>query len=91
MNSRSELFYIGVKITLIYIFAFLGKYKYQWIIIILLLVLSGIGYTNYSYNWPYFNDRMNKFFSVLWAVFFWGNAVLLLAKILENTEFSGAL
>jgi hypothetical protein len=34
---------------------------------------------------------MNKFFSVLNGIFFWANLVLFIAKILENTDFTGAL
>ena len=34
---------------------------------------------------------MNVFFCALTALFLWGNLVLILAKLLENTRFSGAL
>ena len=57
----------------------------------MLNLIAFIGYVNYRYNWPYYNDKMNKFFSVLTGVFMWANFVLLIAKILENTEFNGAL
>ena len=34
---------------------------------------------------------MNVFFCALTALFLWGNLVLFLAKLLEKTDFSGAL
>ena len=81
VNSRADIHFIAMKIILIYFYAFLGRKEYHWVIIALLLVLSWTGYSNYSHKWPYFNDKMNKYFSV----------VLFIAKILENTDFSGAL
>ncbi len=91
VNSRADVFFIGMKIILIYVYAFLGKEQYQWLIIALLLILSYIGYYNYSYKWPYFNDKMNKYFSVLNGIFLWSNFVLFIAKLLEDTDFTGAL
>jgi hypothetical protein len=34
---------------------------------------------------------LNIFFCALTGLFLWGNLVLFLAKLLESTEFSGAL
>jgi hypothetical protein len=50
-----------------------------------------IAYSNFRNNWPYFNDKMTKFYCVLTGIFLWANFNLLIAKILESTEFSGAL
>jgi hypothetical protein len=55
------------------------------------LIVSFASYFNFRNNWPYYSDRMNKFFCVLNGVFVWGNVTLFLAKILETTDFSGAL
>lgn len=57
----------------------------------MLLILSFAAYSNFRYHWPYYNDKMNKFFCALTGIFLWSNLVLFIAKILENTEFSGAL
>lgn len=57
----------------------------------MLIIVSFIAYFNYRSNWPYFNDRMNVFFCALCGLFLWANLVLFLAKMLENTDFSGAL
>ena len=57
----------------------------------MLIIVSFIAYFNYRINWPYFNDKMNVFFSALTALFLWANLVLFLAKLLEYTNFSGAL
>jgi len=91
VNSRADVFFISMKIILIYTYAFFSNEDYQWVIIILLLILSYIGYYNYAYNWPYYNDKMNKYFAVLNGVFFWNNLSLFIAKIFENTDFNGAL
>ena len=80
-----------MKTILLYIFAFLAQTTYHWFIIALLIILSTIAYYNYRTNWPYFNDKLNIFFCALTGLFLWGNLVLFLAKLLESTEFSGAL
>lgn len=55
------------------------------------MIISVIAYTNFRNNWPYFNDKMTIFYNVLTGIFVWANFSLLIAKILENTDFSGAL
>ena len=76
---------------LIYIFAFLPYVAYHWFIIVVLLIVSFVAFFNYRNNWPYYSDKMNKFFCILTGLFLWANLVLFLAKVLENTDFSGAL
>lgn len=91
VTSRADVFIVAMKILLIYIFAFLSAPTYQWFIIVVLIILSYIAYHTYRVNLPYFNDRMNVFFCALTGIFFWANLVLFLAKVLEFTNFSGAL
>jgi hypothetical protein len=91
VTSRADVFIVIMKTILLYIFAFLASRTYHWFIIALLIIVSSIAYYNYRTNWPYFNDKMNVFFCALTALFLWGNLVLILAKLLENTNFSGAL
>lgn len=91
VNSRSDVFIILMKISLIYIFAFLLDKSYQWLIIVVLMILSSTAFLNFRNHWPYYSDKMNKFFCIITGIFLWGNFVLLIAKILEYTEFSGAL
>ena len=91
VTSRADVFLIIMKTILLYAFAFLAKDEYHWFIIAVLIVVSIIAYFNYRSNWPYFNDKMNIFYCALCALFVWGNLTLFLAKLLENTEFSGAL
>lgn len=76
---------------LTYLYTFVGKQEYHWFLIAFLLITSIIGYTNYKNNWPFFNDKMNIFHSVLTGIFLWGNFVVVIAKILESTTFDGAL
>jgi len=91
VTSRADVFIVVMKTILLYIFAFLARDSYHWFIIALLVVVSAIAYFNYHTNLPYYNDRMNTFFLALTALFLWGNLVLILAKLLEHTNFSGAL
>lgn len=91
VTSKAEVFIVVMKTILLYIFAFLAKETYHWFVIAVLIIVSSIAYFNYRQNWPYFNDRMNVFFCGLTAVFLWANLVLFLAKLLESTDFSGAL
>lgn len=91
VTSRADVFIVIMKTILLYFFAFLAKEQYHWFIIAVLIIVSYIAYFNYRTNWPYFNDRMNIFFCALTAIFLWGNIVLFLAKLLESTDFSGAL
>jgi len=91
VNSRADVFIILMKIILIYIFAFLPYPEYHWFIIAVLLIVSFTAYFNYRNNWPYYSDRMNKFFCALTGIFLWANVILFIAKLLENTDFSGAL
>jgi hypothetical protein len=91
VNSRADVVIIIMKIILIYMFAFLANKDYHWFIIVVLLIVSFTSYFNYRNSWPYYNDKMNKFFCVITGVFVWANVVLFIAKILEDTEFSGAL
>jgi hypothetical protein len=91
VNSRADVFIILMKITLIYLFAFLARKEYHWFIIAALLIVSFTAYFNFRNNWPYYSDRMNKFFCVLTGTFLWANVALFIAKILEQTRFSGAL
>jgi len=91
VSARADVFIVVMKTILLYIFAFLVRQQYHWFIIAVLIILSFIAYYNYRINWPYFNDKMNVFFCALTAIFLWANLVLVLAKLLENTEFSGAL
>jgi hypothetical protein len=85
------VFIVVMKTILLYVFSFLVRKQFHWFVICLLIVLSTIAYFNYRSNWPYFNDKMNIFFCGLTGLFLWGNLVLLLAKLLETTRFSGAL
>lgn len=80
-----------MKVILTALYAFFNRSNYQWLIIGILFILSFISYINYKIHWPYFNDKMNKFFCVLTGIFLWANFVLLIAKILEKTDFSGSL
>lgn len=91
VTSRADVFIVIMKTILLYIFSFLAYQQYHWFIIAVLIIVSFIAYFNYRSNWPYFNDKMNVFFCALTALFFWANLVLILAKLLENTDFSGAL
>jgi len=91
VNSRADVFIILMKIILIYIFAFLPYPEYHWFIIAVLLIVSFTAYFNYRNNWPYYSDRMNKFFCALTGIFLWANVIHFIAKPLENTDFSGAL
>jgi len=91
VTSRADVFIVIMKTILLYIFAFLASRTYHWFIIALLIILSTIAYYNYRTNWPYFNDKLNIFFCALTGLFLWGNLVLFLAKLLESTDFSGAL
>jgi hypothetical protein len=91
VTSRADVFIVIMKTILLYIFSFLAKEAYHWFIIAVLIIVSFIAYFNYRTNWPYFNDRMNIFFCALTGLFLWANLVLFLAKMLENTDFSGAL
>lgn len=91
VTSRADVFIVVMKTILLYLFAFLAKDAYHWFIIAVLIIVSYIAYFNYRTNWPYFNDRMNVFFCALTGLFLWGNLVLFLAKLLETTDFSGAL
>jgi hypothetical protein len=91
VTARADVFVVIMKTILLYLFAFLAKAQYHWFIIAVLIIVSFIAYYNYRFNWPYFNDRMNVFFCALTGLFLWANLVLFLAKLLENTDFSGAL
>lgn len=91
VTSRADVFIVVMKTILLYVFSFLVRKQFHWFVICLLIVLSTIAYFNYRSNWPYFNDKMNIFFCGLTGLFLWGNLVLLLAKLLETTRFSGAL
>lgn len=91
VNSRADVFIVFMKIVCIYIFAFIPYEEYHWLVIAVLLILSFTAFFNYRNSWPYYNDKMTKFLCVLTGIFAWGNVCLLIAKILEYTEFSGAL
>lgn len=91
VTARADVFIVIMKTILLYLFAFLARQTYHWFIIAVLIIVSFIAYFNYRSNWPYFNDRMNVFFCALCGLFLWANLVLFLAKMLENTDFSGAL
>ena len=91
VTSRADVFIVAMKTILLYLFAFLANQEYHWFIIAVLIIVSFIAYFNYRTNWPYFNDKMNVFFCALTALFLWANVVLFLAKLLQNTDFSGAL
>ena len=91
VTSRADVFIVAMKTILLYLFAFLANQEYHWFIIAVLIIVSFIAYFNYRTNWPYFNDKMNVFFCALTTLFLWANVVLFLAKLLQNTDFSGAL
>lgn len=91
VNARADLYVVCMKIAGTYIFLLIGAPEYQWLLIFILLVLSYQAFANFRYSLPYYRDRMNKFFSTTTGIFLWINFCLLVAKILENTEFSGAL
>lgn len=91
VNSKGELFYIYEKIVLTYIYAFVNGQDYHWPLIVILFVLSYIGYTTFSNHWPYYNDKMTIYMSVIAGIYVWGNICLIVTKILENAPFNGAL
>ena len=91
VTSRADVYIVVMKTILLYLFAFLAQQQYHWFIIVVLIILSYIAYFNYRQDWPYFNDKMNIFFCALTGLFLWGNLVLFLAKLLQHTDFSGAL
>ena len=82
VTSRADVFIVVMKTLLLYLYAFFDQQVYHWFIIVVLIILSFIAYYNYRSNWPYFNDRMNVFFSGLTGLFLWANLVLFLAKML---------
>ena len=91
VNSRADVFLISLKIILTYMWVFLGTPPYHWLLIVVLLILSFTAYSNFRNDWPYFNDKMNKFFCVLTGIFLWANFCVFISKVLENTQFSGSL
>ena len=54
-------------------------------------IMSFIIYKGFRDNWVYYSDFMNKLMSLVTGLFLWGNFVLIIVKILENTEFDGGL
>ena len=57
----------------------------------ILNILSIASFIKYNQTKPYYNQRIQKLFCVLTAVFSWGNIVLLIVKILEKSKFNGGL
>ena len=91
VNSRCDFYIIIVKIVGTYIWLFLGYPQYQWLLIVILLIMSYTAFNNFRTHWPYNNNTMNKFFCLTTGIFLWINFCLLVAKLLENTDFTGAL
>ena len=91
VNSRAETKTITMKFLMIYVYAFLYDESYHWFIIALLLILSYMSYSSYKTQWPFYDDFMNRFFSVLLGIFVWCNICLLAVKLLEHTIFDGGL
>ena len=90
-NSRADIFVLSVKIILNYLFTFFTKDEYIWFLITVLVTLSTITYLKFRYGWPYYNEKVSKVFNMTTGLFSWTSWVLLLAKLLENTDFNGAL
>jgi len=91
VNSRTEVFEMVSKIIFNYLFTFFGKPQYQWVLIAVLLTFSTITYYKYRYNWPYYSPTISMVVNILSGLFVWTNLVLLIAKVLEDSEFKGAL
>ena len=91
VTARADIFVVVMKTILLYVYAFLAAPVYHWFVIAVLVIVSFVAYYSYRVNWPYFNDRMNVFFCGLTGLFLWANLVLVLAKLLQFTDFSGAL
>jgi hypothetical protein len=52
-------------------------------------LLAFKAFWNYRLKWPFYKDAMTLYLSCLTGIHLWGNFILLVAKILENTAFDG--
>lgn len=90
-NSKSDVFMLFCKFASAILFAFLESDSSEWILIIILFFLSAFMFISYYEERPYYNDKMMKVFLVVTGIYFWNTLVLLIGKILENTNFNGNL
>lgn len=91
MSSRADFSVLIVKIVILYQYSFFYQQEFHWFVISTTLLMSVIMYRGFRDNWPYYSDFMNKLMSLVTGIFVWGNVVLVIVKILENTEFDGGL
>lgn len=81
-NARAETSLIVLKIILAYLFTFFATEDYHWMLTVALLILSYYTYRSFLINRPYLDNRMNKFFLCLCAIFVWGNINLFIVMVL---------
>lgn len=91
VSSRADFTVLIVKIVILYQYSFFYQRENHWFVITTTFIMSFIMYQGFRNNWPYYSDYMNKLQMVCTGIFVWGNTVLIIVKLLENTEFDGGL
>ena len=91
-SSRADSFLVITKIIqILFMYYAFAIREIHWIIIILQWVISYfMFYFYYAYH-PYYNESANTMRVISNGLYLWSNTVLLIGKILENSEFNAGI
>lgn len=91
VTSRPDFAVLIVKIVLLYEYGFFYQPQNHWFLILSTFLMSLIMYKGFRDNWPYYSDFMNRLMSLVTGLFLWGNFVLIIVKLLQDSEFDGGI
>lgn len=87
-NSRADVSFIVNKIALQIFFSFFSE---EWLLIIITFLGGCIITYYYIYEDPFYNKIVGNLFKILSALYLWTCIVLLILKLLSNTDFQGGI
>lgn len=89
--SDVKFFFGKTIIVLIYTFLNTTTENEHWIVIAVTLFISAFVFADYCYRRPYVNETMMKYYFAMTSLYCWSNVCLGIGKLLEKSQFDGAL
>ena len=91
-HARADTFLIFAKIiAILLMYYFFLIRELHWVVIIINWIIAFyMFYLYYAYH-PYYNPNSNKIRVISNGIYLWANTVLVVGKILENTDFNSCI
>lgn len=91
VNSRPNFLLLLYEILFLTSLSILNPHHYEYYYCFILFVGPLLVFTSFRDNAVYYDDRIGKLWLIVEAIHTWAGACLILAKVLEKTEFEGSI